>query len=124
MTHSMSSASGLSESALLRLWPLALVTSVVSLQAYQLDSLSLLVPFGLVVASIWYRGFWEIALPCLICFTGLEKTVFFDPTLAYDTPLNPQFLPDLWLTCFTVRAITYWLSAGTIRIKQSFLLIG
>ena len=89
-------------------WPLLVVALVATITVFQVDALSVVIAIGLITLSFWHRWFWVLVIPCLICFSGMEKTVFLDRTLSFQTPLNQPLFPDLWLTCFGIRVIAYW----------------
>ncbi|MCJ8286910.1 hypothetical protein [Halomonas sp.] len=61
----------------------------------------------LILLSLNFRVFWLVVFPVLIVYAGLEKTVFVDRQLYFDTPLNSESYPDLWLSCFVIRALGF-----------------
>jgi hypothetical protein len=102
-------------------WPALTVALFSAVGLLQVESANFLVATTLVVASLWLRGFWLVSVPTLICFGGLELSVFIDPELGFVTPLNAPFLPETWLLCCVVRVAAYWAECERAYIDGRFL---
>jgi hypothetical protein len=88
----------------------------------KLELLNLPIALTLAMLSSSRHTFWSIVIPSLIVFSGLEKTVFLDRSAYFVTPINSDFLPDLWLVVFAIRILSYWISERKIRIIPEFAL--
>jgi hypothetical protein len=100
---------------------LTLVLFFSSLPLIEVAGLDFIVATLLIAVSLHFKLFWSFVIPVLICFSGLEKTVFVDRTIALETPLNASYYPDLWFSCLFVRSVSYWFSVKRVVSYKPFL---